>query len=138
MNAGAGPEAVELRADVPIAVEGQRLDAEFIVGEGERVGFVLTWHSSWEDAPPRRSTPLEAVDETDAMVASVVGALDVRGRMEGRGRALPHHAEGADLRADRGHRRRRRRPRCPSSSAGCGTGTTGSAGSGTRRSRSTR
>jgi GH15 family glucan-1,4-alpha-glucosidase len=64
VNAGAGPEAVELRADVPIDVEGQRLEASFVANEGERVGFVLTWHSSWQDAPPPID-PVAAVDETD-------------------------------------------------------------------------
>ena len=65
MSAGAGPEAVELRADVPITIREHRLEAEFSVRAGERACFVLTWHLSWEDAPP----PIDAVDavaETDA------------------------------------------------------------------------
>jgi GH15 family glucan-1,4-alpha-glucosidase len=65
VSAGAGPEAVELRADVPITTRERRLEAEFSVRAGERACFVLTWYLSWEDAPP----PIDAVDavaETDA------------------------------------------------------------------------
>jgi GH15 family glucan-1,4-alpha-glucosidase len=64
VNAGAGPEALELRADAPGTVTDQGLDAGFLVSEGERTGFVLTWHSSWETVPPPIDA-LEAIDETD-------------------------------------------------------------------------
>jgi GH15 family glucan-1,4-alpha-glucosidase len=64
VNAGAGPEALELRADAPITVTDQGLDAGFVVGEGERIGFVLTWYSSWETAPPPVDA-LGAIAETD-------------------------------------------------------------------------
>jgi GH15 family glucan-1,4-alpha-glucosidase len=63
--AGAGPEALELRADPPVRVEDHRLATEFDVREGEHVGFVLSWYSSWEAAPPPIDA-LAAVDETDA------------------------------------------------------------------------
>ena len=65
VSAGAGPEALELRADVPITTREHRLEAEFSVRAGERACFVLTWHLSWESAPP----PIDAIDataETDA------------------------------------------------------------------------
>jgi len=58
VSAGAGPDAVELRADVPITLRERRLEAEFSVRAGERACFVLTWYLSWEDAPP----PIDAVD----------------------------------------------------------------------------
>jgi GH15 family glucan-1,4-alpha-glucosidase len=64
VNAGAGPEAIELRADTPFTTEGQRLDAGFTVNEGDRVGFVLTWHASWQDAPPP-ADPADAIAETE-------------------------------------------------------------------------
>jgi GH15 family glucan-1,4-alpha-glucosidase len=63
--AGAGPEALELRAAVPISLDDQRLEARFDVRAGQRVGFVLTWYSSWEAAPP----PVDAVDVVDETVA---------------------------------------------------------------------
>ena len=58
VSAGAGPEAMELRADVPITPRERGLEADFSVREGERTCFVLTWYPSWEDAPP----PIDAVD----------------------------------------------------------------------------
>ena len=65
MNVGAGPEAMELRSDVTLTIESQGLDAEFAVAEGERVGFVLSWHSSWEE-PPLPIDAEDAISETDA------------------------------------------------------------------------
>lgn len=62
---GAGPEALELRAEVPISADDQRLAARFIVRQGERVGFVLTWYSSWEAAPP----PVEALEVVSGTAA---------------------------------------------------------------------
>jgi GH15 family glucan-1,4-alpha-glucosidase len=65
VSAGAGPEALELRADVPITAQEHHLEAAFAVRAGERVCFVLTWHLSWEKAPPPID-PLHAVARTDA------------------------------------------------------------------------
>lgn len=63
--AGAGPEAIELRGDVPSSAREHHFRAEFTVREGERVCFVLTWHLSWEEAPPPMD-PVAACAETDA------------------------------------------------------------------------
>ncbi|MDM0110095.1 glycoside hydrolase family 15 protein [Variovorax sp. J22R24] len=65
VSAGAGPEAVELRADVPITSQDRCLEADFSVNAGERVCFVLTGYLSWEDAPPPIDA-LDAVAETEA------------------------------------------------------------------------
>ncbi len=65
VSAGAGPEAVELQADVPIARRDHRLEAEFAVREGGRASFVLTWYPSWETPPPPID-PVDAVAEADA------------------------------------------------------------------------
>jgi GH15 family glucan-1,4-alpha-glucosidase len=51
VTAGAGPEALELRADVPIRQDGTDAVSEFAVAPGERVGFVLSSYASWEDPP---------------------------------------------------------------------------------------
>ena len=56
-------------------------------------------------APPAID-PTAALDATRGLVARVVGTLHVRGRVARRGPALADHPEGADLRADRRHRRR--------------------------------
>ena len=55
--AGAGPEALRLRADVPMTLSDSGYDAAFTVGVGDRVGFVLTSYSSWEDPRPRPTRP---------------------------------------------------------------------------------
>ena len=65
VRAGAGPQTLELRADVPISVEDQRLGSTFTVRKGETVGFVLTGHSSWEE-PPEPVAAADALTETDA------------------------------------------------------------------------
>jgi GH15 family glucan-1,4-alpha-glucosidase len=65
VEAGAGPEALELRADIPLSLADQRLTADLDVEEGQRIGFVLTWHSSWEAAP----SPVDAVDVVSETVA---------------------------------------------------------------------
>jgi GH15 family glucan-1,4-alpha-glucosidase len=48
VEAGAGPDAVELRGHVPLRAHDFHASAEFSVREGERVGFVLSSHPSWE------------------------------------------------------------------------------------------
>ncbi len=78
VSAGAGPEAMELRADVPITTHEHAFEAEFIVRAGERVCFVLTWHLSWEDAPPPIDG-LEAVTATDAWWRAWSGRSTYRG-----------------------------------------------------------
>jgi len=52
LQAIAGPDALELRT--PVATRGEQLStiAEFAVGAGDRVPFVLTWHPSHEPSPP--------------------------------------------------------------------------------------
>ncbi len=65
VSAGAGPQTLELRADVPVEVHEQRLGSTFTVRENDQVGFVLTGHSSWEP-PPGPIVAVDAVAETEA------------------------------------------------------------------------
>jgi GH15 family glucan-1,4-alpha-glucosidase len=65
VTAGAGPETLELRGDVPLRAVGDHHAAEFAVDAGDTTAFVLTWHSSWED-PPDRIDATAAVEGTDA------------------------------------------------------------------------
>ena len=104
--AGAGPEALRLRADVPLTLNDYGYQASFTVGAGDRVGFVLTSHSSWEDAPPVTDAS-DALGETDAWWRDWSGAVHLPRRLGRRGRAFAHHAEGTHLRADRRYRGRR-------------------------------
>jgi GH15 family glucan-1,4-alpha-glucosidase len=65
LSAVAGPDALTLRS--PIETRGEDLTtvAEFAVGAGESVPFVLTWHASYTRAP-RAIDPHRAVAETEA------------------------------------------------------------------------
>ena len=62
---GAGPAALELRADVPLRDRDFHATAGFTVAAGDRAGFVLTSHPSWEPAP-EAVDPYLIVAETDA------------------------------------------------------------------------
>ncbi|MBW3593895.1 MAG: glycoside hydrolase family 15 protein, partial [Actinobacteria bacterium] len=59
-----GPDALSLRT--PIETHGENLTtvAEFFIGEGDRVPFVLTWHPSWEP-PPRELEADKALEDTE-------------------------------------------------------------------------
>jgi GH15 family glucan-1,4-alpha-glucosidase len=60
----AGPDGLRLAADVPVSVSDGGVVADFELGEGERAGFVLTWHPS-NERPPRPPDAFRAVEETD-------------------------------------------------------------------------
>jgi GH15 family glucan-1,4-alpha-glucosidase len=59
----AGPDALELRTPAPHHGENFHTVAEFVVGAGETVPFVLTWHPSYHPAPPPLD-PETAVEAT--------------------------------------------------------------------------
>ncbi|MGE0794197.1 MAG: glycoside hydrolase family 15 protein [Acidimicrobiia bacterium] len=63
LRAVAGPDAVELRTPVETRGEASSTVAEFEVGRGDVVPFVLTWHPSHE-APPPPVDALEAMAQT--------------------------------------------------------------------------
>lgn len=63
LSAVAGPDAVWLRTTVPLHGEDEASWAEFEVGPGDRVPFVLTWAPSHEPEP-------EPVDAQDALAAT--------------------------------------------------------------------
>ncbi len=60
IRAVAGPDTVVVRSPVPMRGENLRTLAEFEVGEGERLPFVLSWHASHEPPP-------EAADAEDLL-----------------------------------------------------------------------
>jgi GH15 family glucan-1,4-alpha-glucosidase len=51
LQAVAGPDALELRTPVETRGEGWATFADFEVGAGDRIPFVLTWHPSHRPAP---------------------------------------------------------------------------------------
>jgi GH15 family glucan-1,4-alpha-glucosidase len=56
INATAGPDALELRSDIELRGHDMEHSADFTVSAGQRVGFVLSSHSSWQPAP----SPIDA------------------------------------------------------------------------------
>jgi GH15 family glucan-1,4-alpha-glucosidase len=47
-----GPDALHLSTPVDLAIENRALTAEFSVPEGAKERFAMSWHESWEPAPP--------------------------------------------------------------------------------------
>ena len=78
VSAVAGPDALELRSDVPVGGDELRQTAEFTVAAGQRVGFLLTYHPSWE-APPSPVEPASTVAETEAWWRQWSGRSTYRG-----------------------------------------------------------
>ncbi len=64
VHATAGPDSLILRATVPLSQHEFAAHAEFTVGEGDRVGFVLSHCPSWEE-PPGAIDPFESTAATD-------------------------------------------------------------------------
>jgi GH15 family glucan-1,4-alpha-glucosidase len=63
LRAIAGPNALVLRTPVETVGRGLTTVADFTVGPGQRVPFVLTWFPSHEH-PPRAVDPQQALDDT--------------------------------------------------------------------------
>ncbi|HEX4304859.1 MAG TPA: glycoside hydrolase family 15 protein [Solirubrobacterales bacterium] len=47
----AGPDTFRLSTSLPLTLEEARLGCEFVLVEGARERFTLTWHLSWEEPP---------------------------------------------------------------------------------------
>jgi GH15 family glucan-1,4-alpha-glucosidase len=65
LSAVAGPDALVMRSSIELRGEGLTTVAEFAVGAGETVPFVLSWHPSYTRSP-RATDPHRAVAETEA------------------------------------------------------------------------
>jgi GH15 family glucan-1,4-alpha-glucosidase len=76
--ATAGPEVLELRSDVPLRGHAFQHTGEFTVSAGERVGFALTSHPSWEPSPDPVD-PFAAVLETQDWWEAWSGRSTYRG-----------------------------------------------------------
>ena len=64
-EAGAGPNALVLRCDVPTFGEDLSTVARFSVGEGERKSFVLTWYPSHHPVPDAISADQSLAETED-------------------------------------------------------------------------
>jgi GH15 family glucan-1,4-alpha-glucosidase len=63
MHAIAGPDALVLASTVPIKATDGSMQTEFALDAGQRAAFALTWHPSYEPAPPSPD-PDRALHET--------------------------------------------------------------------------
>ena len=130
LRAIAGPDMVVLRTPVHLRGENLTTVGEFIVSEGDRVPFVMSYGPSHLPVPEAFSADA-ALQDTESFWQEWSRQGPGARPMEGRGHALAHHAQGADLRADRRHRggadhvaartHRRRAQLGLSLSAGCAT-----------------
>ena len=65
LRAVGGPDSLSLHTPVETRGEGLTTVADFVVSEGERVPFVLTWHPSHE-LPVEPADPARALADTEA------------------------------------------------------------------------
>ncbi|MBO0608595.1 glycoside hydrolase family 15 protein [Myceligenerans salitolerans] len=75
----AGPDAVQLSADVPLRIRDGDVSAEVEVSAGESCAFVLTYHPSHLPAP-RPADPDRALHDTEDFWARWVEQADYDGR----------------------------------------------------------
>jgi GH15 family glucan-1,4-alpha-glucosidase len=78
VTAVAGPDAVELRTEAPLDVVTGTVTSDFQVRAGERVSFVLGWHRSFDEGPPRID-PWDALKSTTRFWRDWVGRLEYQG-----------------------------------------------------------
>jgi GH15 family glucan-1,4-alpha-glucosidase len=78
IRAVAGPDALELRADVRLGGDDFQQACEFTVAAGQRAGFLLTFHLSWE-APPPPIEPAATIAETETWWREWSGRSTYRG-----------------------------------------------------------
>ena len=106
IEAIAGPDRVRVRTPAELRGEDWTTVADVTVRAGERVPFVLSWSPSHEAAPD----PVDAdaaLDETVEFWREWSRPVHRRHRCVRRRRhPVADHPQGADVRADRGHRRR--------------------------------
>ncbi|MFC4857814.1 glycoside hydrolase family 15 protein [Actinophytocola glycyrrhizae] len=81
MTAIAGPDAVWLHGSVPLTDDGDTTTAEFTVGAGERLAFVLT-HVSSHLPQPAPVDPERALADTEAFWAEWISRCEYRGPWE--------------------------------------------------------
>jgi GH15 family glucan-1,4-alpha-glucosidase len=64
LHATAGPDSMVLTTPAPFEGAGRSTVADFVVGAGDTVPFVLAWHPSHEQ-PPRDSNGMNAIRRTE-------------------------------------------------------------------------
>ena len=132
LRAIAGPDMVVLRTPVHLRGENLTTVGEFIVSEGDRVPFVMSYGPSHLPVPEAFSADA-ALQGHRELLAGVVWQGSDRRPMEGSRHTLAHHAQGADLSARLAASSPRRPRLSPNSSAATATGIIAIAGCATRR-----
>ena len=99
-----GQDMTVLRTPVETRGEDMTTVADFEVGEGDTVPFVLTYGPSHLPVP-KPIDPAYALTGYRSVLDRMVQPLHLRGRVPRPRDALADHAEGADLCSDRRHRR---------------------------------
>ena len=99
-----GPDMTVLRTPVETRGEDMTTVADFEVGEGETIPFVLTYGPSHLPVP-EPIDPAQALQDTEDFWTEWCSRCTYEGEQPRSGDALADHAEGADLCADRRHRR---------------------------------
>ena len=102
LRAIAGPSMAVLHTPVHTRGEHMRTIAEFEVGEGEQIPFVLS-HSASHLPLPELFEAKEALAATEAFWRGWLSKSRVEGEHAEAGPSVPDHAQGDDLRS---HRRR--------------------------------
>jgi GH15 family glucan-1,4-alpha-glucosidase len=77
--ATAGPDAFLLSTPLSLQVQDGTVNAEFVIVEGARERFTLTWHLSFDDAPPVEDAD-SALARTEAWWREWSGRCGYRGR----------------------------------------------------------
>ena len=80
----AGPDGLCFRTPAHTFGENMRTVSEFVIEEGERVPFVLTWFPSHEDAPAKID-PEVALSETESFWCDWIGSCELPFPAEWRG-----------------------------------------------------
>lgn len=100
----AGPDSCWLRTPVETRGEDLATVAEFVLEQGDRVPFVLTWRESHLSAPKPVNAE-HALVQTEQYWREWLTQCTYDGAVEGSGGPLLDHAEGVDLRSYRRDRR---------------------------------
>ena len=133
LRAVAGPDMVVLRTPVHMRGENMTTVGEFIVGEGDRVPFVLSYGPSHLPIPEAFAADAALKDTEEFWQRWTARGHVNDGPWSRGGLPLADHPEGADLRADRRHRGGADDVAARNSSAATATGTIATAGCATRR-----
>ena len=136
IHAIAGPDTLWLHTPVEHHGENLTTVAEFTVEPGERVPFDAHLASFLSSRRRRSMTRRRSWPKTIEFWAEWAGPLHLPRARGASRRPLAHHAQGADLQADRRHRGGRDHVAARADRRRVATGITATAGCATRRSRS--